>query len=236
MTPNMTPVLMRGHLGKRFGIKPRLLDIASPAEAIQALCATVPGFDTYLRESQTRFRMLVKDQPVSKEHLHAPTGRQEIRIVPVVKGAKSDGMQFLEGAALIALAYVTMGGSELGDAMYAGLQGAGMSASGIAGASNFALAIGASMALGGVSRMLAGSPNAAVNTNSALFSGASNTVAQGIPVPVLYGEFYVTPPLISEAIDTELFTPGLFNSSYDGVGTWSGDGSTAAWGASLSAM
>lgn len=202
-----TPVLLRGFLGKRFGTETRHLAVGSPAEAIQALCATVPGFEMAVRTSKTRFKILLKNVPVKIDHLGFASGGQEIRIVPVVKGAKSDGVEFLEGVALIVAAYFSFGASAV--------FGAGFGAAGGASAiCSFVGYMGVAMAIGGISRMLVGSPSPqpGQSSNTMLFSGAQNTVAQGIPVPVLYGDFYVTPPLISEALDTESFSAVVFGS------------------------
>ena len=47
MTERMRTVRLYGQLGSRFGRSFRLA-VNSPAEAIRALCAIVPGFQQYL--------------------------------------------------------------------------------------------------------------------------------------------------------------------------------------------
>ena len=207
----LTPVLLRGWLGTRFGTGVRRLDLESPAEAIQALCATVPGFEAAVRGSKARFKVLLRDEPLTPGQLGDRARGREIRIVPVVKGAKSDGVEFLEGAAMIALSM--MGFPEV-LALDSGLSLAGATA-----LNSFVGYMGASMAIGGISRMLVGAPSAPQQaSNSMLFSGAQNTVAQGIPVPCCYGDFYITPPLISEALDTESFSAVVFSPATYGGG------------------
>ena len=231
----LTPVRLRGWLGTRFGTGVRRLDIESPAEAIQALCVIVPGFEAAVRGSKTRFKVLLEDVPVAAGHLVDKARGQEIRIVPVVKGAKSDGEQFLEGAAMIALAMVTMGGSAVGDAMFGELQAAGLSNAAITASMNFVGYMGASMAIGGISRMLVGAPSTPQQaSNSMLFSGAQNTVAQGIAVPCCYGDFYITPPLISESLDTESFSQVVFGSNSGGNGGGGNPGGTGGTGTPIS--
>ena len=233
----LTPVRLRGSLGAKFGSYVRHLDVDSPGEAIQALCATVPGFEQSVRNTKTPFKVLLRETPLDSVELHRPTMGQELRIVPVTRGAKSDGVQFLEGALLIAAAFCGM--PEIGFSLTETMGGyAGFSAAGTAAFTSFVGYMGISMAIGGLSRMLVGSPSApgSNNTNSYLFSSAQNTVAQGIAIPVLYGEFYCTPPLISEGIDTENFVTTLFNYGNDGLGTWSGNGDTTPWSASLAAQ
>ena len=220
---SLTPVKLRGHLAARFGAN-RYLDVASPTEAVRALCATVPGFEDYLRKSKGGYKVLVRNVPVTAEHLHDPCGHQEIRIVPIIEGAGgSDGFaQILEGAALIGLAYVL--------APYT----AGTSLAWVPGALG---GLGASLALGGIARLMAGSPQSSPDSKSSfLFNNMSNTQAQGIPVPILYGQMTIVPPLIGNGIDTEAFSSTIFGVGFDGVGTWIGDGDATPWGASLQCL
>ena len=225
MNTSLTPVLLRGHLGARFGSEKRYIDVASPAEAIRALCSTVPGFRQYVRESKTPYKIVIRrSETIQADQLHAPSGRNEIRIVPVVRGSGGDGLgQLVVGAALIALAATNPAGM---------LMIGSWNAAGVVGA------IGLSMALGGVSKLLFGAPDQTATTtgSSFLFSGAQNTTPQGSPIPVLYGRLTVPPPLISEGIDTEAFSTTLFSTLFDGSGVWSGNGDTAPWGASLTAV
>ncbi|MGA2079565.1 MAG: hypothetical protein ABSH53_02960 [Holophaga sp.] len=206
--PTFTPVKLRGHLGGKFGSMTRRLDVRSPREAIEALCCTVPGFRDALRA--TRVKILVRNEPITLEEFSQPSGRGEIRIVPVPRGSKDVGVQMLEGAALIAFSVFVPGPW-----------------------SPTMMSIGVALELGGVAQLLNGAPSAPAATNSYLFSNAQNTIAQGIPVPVFYGQMTIVPPLISEGIDTEAFVTTLFNLNYDGLGTWTGNGDDIPWGASL---
>jgi len=88
---------------------------------------------------------------------------------------------------------------------------------------------GTSMVIGGVSRMLVGAadPTKDTNNSSKLFSSTPNTISQGIAVPCLYGDFYATPPLISQAIDTESFTLLSDYPISSGKGSCGGGGKTS---------
>ncbi|HLP30682.1 MAG TPA: hypothetical protein VK150_04925 [Geothrix sp.] len=234
----LTTVILRGHLGRQFGSR-RTLAVRSPSEAVQALCATVPGFERALLESGCGYKILVRGEAINpQEELALPTGQGEIRIVPVVAGAKNEFLQILTGAALLALAFTPMGIGTT--ALEYGLNGIfGMGAAGIASATSMVGYMGLAMALGGVSRLLTGAQDPTVNQSSqrtnGVFTSAQNTVAQGVPVPCAYGEIYCTPPLISEAIDQEVITSKIFG-NFDGAGTWAGNGDTAPWGASIKAV
>jgi len=172
------------------------------------------------RPSKGGYKVLVRDQPVTADHLHDPSGHQEIRIVPIVEGAGGGDAftQILEGAALIGLAYLTVGTS-------------------LAWATPILGGMGGSMVLGGISRLMAGSPQSTPDSKSSfLFNNMSNTQSQGIPVPILYGQMTIVPPLICNGIDTESFNTTIFGVGYDGVGTWVGDGDATPWGASLQCL
>ena len=221
---SLTPVRLRGHLGARFGSMVRYLDVQSPAEAIQLLCGTVTGFEDYVRTSPGGYKILLRDAPLENpsEHLSDPTGRQEIRIVPVAHVAKDAMLQVLAGAALIGLAFTPMGATVIAGNFTMGSMMFGM---------------GLSLALGGISQLLVGSPSAQKEVGSSfLFGNSENTIAQGNPVPLCYGRLKIVPPIISTGIDTEAFNNNLFSATYDGVGTWSGNGDTTVWGGSLKAQ
>ena len=72
---------------------------------------------------------------------------------------------------------------------------------------SIAMNLGLSMALGGISQMLAGNPatpgpaNAVTNLPSYAFNGAVNTAAQGNPVPICYGRLRVGSQVISTGLE-----------------------------------
>lgn len=222
-----TPVIFYGHLRKRFG---RRFDFAvgSPAETIRALCSQVEGFGAYLREhSMPGYRVLVGEEVRDVEGLQAPMGREVIKLVPVVAGAKSPLGQIITGVALVVLAWWNpMGWAAMGTSGAWGL-------SAMAG-------MGASMALGGVSALLANSP-AYVNPSAEQktegdppaysFSGPHMTVGQGNPVPVLLGgPLRIGGALVSMGISAEEWpTKGLGGLAPDELGTRGGDGDVNPW-------
>lgn len=70
-------------------------------------------------------------------------------------------------------------------------------------------ALGAAVAMGGVAQMLSPAPtlaggSASVDTKASfLFGSADNVTAQGVPVPVVFGEFVVGSVVISVGLSTE---------------------------------
>lgn len=172
-------VKLYGVLRKHFG-REYLLDVQSPRDAVQALCAMVPGFEKFLATGEERglvFTVFSGRRNLGLEELDLQgSDAEEIRIAPIIQGSKQGGLfQVVLGAVLVVAGVFTGGtSSALGIAMMAG---------------------GAALALGGVVQML--SPTAKTgsldrnedgNNPSYGFGAAVTTIAQGNPYPVLYGE------------------------------------------------
>jgi predicted phage tail protein len=56
------------------------------------------------------------------------------------------------------------------------------------------------MVLGGVGMLLTPTPKDVEETNNYAFNGAINTVRQGVPVPICYGQLLVGSSVISSGI------------------------------------
>ncbi len=191
-------VRLYGWLGTRFGREHRLA-VASPAEAVRALCALLPGFERAVANSErrgVRFACFAGRRNLSEDELRYPVGADAIRIAPVLAGAKNGGLfQTVLGAALIAAA-----------AIYSGGLAAAFTAGGLTQAT---ATLGLSMMLGGVAQMLSpqqrllSAKDGPENGASYNFNGPVNTMAQGNPVPLLYGEMFVGSATISAGIYSE---------------------------------
>jgi predicted phage tail protein len=170
--PLVVLVLLYGVLGARFGREHRLA-VTSGAEAIHALCVTIPGFKRFLRFSEERgltyavFRgkqNLVEDEVEMRSDSIEP-----IRIAPIVIGSKSGGLF----ATIAGLALVVVGA--------------------ISG-QYYLSAIGAGLMMGGIAMSMSPSPAGLLNNEgdgnkpSYAFGGAVTTTAQGRCKPLLYGE------------------------------------------------
>jgi predicted phage tail protein len=189
----MKQVKLLGELGKKFG-KSFSFDVANPAEAIRALCVNFPEFKAHLISSESRgvaYKVLIGNEPQTKEGLHYPVGKQSISIVPIIQGAKGGGiLQTFFGAVLVALSFVPF----------------------LAPISPYLLSAGIAMMIGGVVQMLTPIPNMSAQNlqndsqdtkPSYVFNGAVNTTAQGYPVPVGYGRMIVGSAVISASISTK---------------------------------
>ncbi|WP_055325338.1 tail assembly protein [Ralstonia solanacearum] len=194
MTERIRVVRLYGRLGARFG-RVFHLAVCSPAEAVRALCVQVPGLRRELATSHERgirYACFVGRRNIGEAELELPPGRDDIRIAPVLAGAKQSGLfQTILGAAILAVAYFNPGGFLTGPMVTA------------------AYGMGASMALGGVVQMLSPQQTGLSvrdgpdNGASYNFNGPVNTSAQGNPVPLLYGEMVVGSAVISAGIYAE---------------------------------
>ncbi len=188
-------IRLYGNLGVRFGRVHRLA-IANAAEAVRALSVLVTGFRAELQDSSERgvaYAVFIGRQNVGHDQMCTPPGGDDIRIAPVMRGAKRAGLfQTILGVALVALAWWNPPALGMTAQMAFGV--------GLAGAS---------MALGGVVQMLSpqakglstkDSPNNGASYN---FNGPVNTTAQGNPVPILYGRMIVGSAVLSGGIFAE---------------------------------
>lgn len=175
MSERLRTIRLYGQLGSRFGRSFRLA-VNSPAEAVRALCAILPGFQQYLaraKENGMAFAVFVGKQNLTKDQLQDPPGKEDIRIAPVLLGSKRGGvLQTILGVVLIVVG------------IYGNIAG---------GWGQPFINAGVGMVIGGVAQMLGpqpkglGSQDSAENRPSYSMNGTVNTQAQGNPVPVAYG-------------------------------------------------
>ncbi|MDF7630495.1 tail assembly protein [Pantoea sp. NPDC088449] len=194
-TARSVRVCLYGNLA-RFG---RRIDlhVMTAAEALHALVMQSGEFRRQFREGLYQVRIAGSDLDTGNLHarLHEklPAGAV-VHLVPRLQGASRRGLlQLFAGAALIAASFIpglnafawTLGATTLS------LSGA-------------AFSLGASLMLGGAAQLLAPRPATAddLNRKSSWFSGTENMMAQGTPVPVLYGEMRVGSRVISQEIAT----------------------------------
>ncbi|MGK8820253.1 tail assembly protein [Acinetobacter baumannii] len=195
-------IKLYGILGQKFGREFKL-DVANTREAMRALSVQVAGFEHFMlhaHEQGLRFavflkiknssnkrgkkrpaiydhetKRLITGDNIGEEQLDMNTEADTIHIVPRVMGAGGNNgiLQLVLGAILIAASFIP----GIGQAAQVALIGAG-----------------AGMAMGGVASMLmpkidnTQDQNQDGNRANKGFGGAVTTVAQGNPVPILYGQ------------------------------------------------
>jgi len=185
-------------------------DISNVAEVGRFLVANWPGVEQHMQDQH--YKIFVGEYNVSEEELNFPIGQtEEIRIVPVAVGAKgffdSTIGKIITGAAIIGVTVATGG---FGGALI-GTFGLG---AGSIGVGTLAVGVGASMVLGGVSQMLAPTPDIPTFSggDSGLdpqsnysFSGVQNVSRSGVPVNLIFGEIFTGSVIVSAGIDTIQF-------------------------------
>lgn len=192
MAERIRTIRLYGELGRLFG-RVHHLAVHSSAEAVRALGVLFPGFNEYLASSKDKglaFAVFYGKRNISRDELADPPGAADIRIAPIVQGSKSGGgLQIVLGIALIAAATIATGG--VAGLASASAWGGAFTAGGLAGATAM---VGLSLAIGGIAQMITGtqaqidSSESADNRPSYNFSGIKNTITQGNPVPLCYGE------------------------------------------------
>lgn len=174
-------------MGKEFG-RDWSLAVRCPSEALKLIDANVPGLFIWIRKNlhiYSHYQVLCEFEDgemweVDEDGLRAlPKRPTVIRFVPIVEGAGAFG-RIIAGITLIAVSYW------LGPA--AGAKGFALMAA------QTGMAIGASIAIGGLISLLSPTPKVSSGAEqrkdktSFYFDGPVNTDQQGVPVPLIYGE------------------------------------------------
>lgn len=163
-------IKLYGVLGKKFGKEFRLA-VESTREAVKALSVQVPGFEQFMltaHEQGLTFAVFQDDENISEDQIDFETGAKVIKIVPKVIGAGGNGiLQTILGAVMVVVGVITQ--------------------------QYWAVGMGVGMMIGGIAQMLAPKvdtedQNQDGNRANKGFGGAVTTIAQGNPVPILYGQ------------------------------------------------
>ena len=211
----MKVVKVYGALRKRLGQCRFEFDVATPAQAIKALCVNFPGLDKWLIDSEkdgVGYRVTISKEKATEENI-APllmpfSDREVFSITPVVAGAGRGAGQILLGAVLITAAIY------LGPAAGATAKGflGATAGSGVLGA-GAAIAvgnIGLSLVLGGIAQAISPQPDTglergreAAKLESFVFNNVVNTSRQGLPVPIAYGRLFVGSAVLSSGLEVD---------------------------------
>lgn len=186
----MKTIVLHGAL-KQFGEKFRL-DVQTTAEATHAIASQLPEFKKFMLQAEQngmRFAVFLDEVSekgnISAKELDNHTGASVIHIVPRIMGAGGDmagWLQVIVGAVMIGVGVFTGNPALIG--------------------------AGVGVMIGGAASLLMPTPeleNGDEDGNRANygFGGAVTTVAQGNPVPILYGERYIGGFICSAGIYTE---------------------------------
>ena len=192
----LTTIRLYGALGARFG-RVHKLAVQTSAEAVKALCINFDGLEDYLMNAKKNgmtFAVFRGKRNIGVQDFQELAGDSDIRIAPVMEGAKKAGMfQTILGAVMVVAGIIVSGGT----AGWAAPVGGAMISAGIG------------MMAGGIYQMLSPQPKGLQgrddpdNKPSYAFGGSVNSLAMGNPVPVLYGEREIGGAIISAGIISE---------------------------------
>ena len=171
-------IKLYGVLAKKFG-KQFKFDVANTREAMRALSTQVPGFEKFMLQAHEHgltFAVWQDKDNIDAKQLDLNTKATVIKVVPKIIGAGGNSglLSTILGAVLIVGGIFTGG---LSSALGVALIGAGVG-----------------MAIGGIAQMLMPKVDSTQNQNedgnkaNKGFGGAVTTIAQGNPVPMLYGQ------------------------------------------------
>jgi predicted phage tail protein len=215
-------ITLYGELAEKYG-RSWSLAVNSPSEAMQALAANNPGFRNFVASSQDRgvgYKVMVgKTYLEHQSEIYDPSGKQEIKIVPVLLGAKKGGLgkvilgiglmvaaPWLAGTIAASAGAVGTTGAVLhGGATAVSATSGAMAASMGAAAQGMAMRYGSALLYGGIAQLLAPTPDTPSDTDmeNYSFSGAVNTTQQGVAIPVCYGQLMVGGAVISAGMKAE---------------------------------
>lgn len=192
----LTTIRLYGALGARFGRVHRLA-VQTSAEAVKALCINLDGLESYLMNAKKNgmtFAVFRGKRNIGVDDFKDLSGNSDIRIAPVMEGAKKAGLfQTILGAVMVV----------------AGIVVSGLSAGWASPVGGAMISAGIGMAAGGIYQMLSPQPKGLQgrddpdNKPSYAFGGAVNTLAMGNPVALLYGEREIGGAIISAGIVAE---------------------------------
>lgn len=192
----LTTIRLYGALGARFG-RVHKLAVQTTAEAVKALCINLDGLESYLMNAKKNgmtFAVFRGKRNIGIEDYQNLAGNSDIRIAPVMEGAKKAGIfQTILGAVMVVAGIVVTGlsygwASPVGGAM---------------------ISAGIGMMAGGIYQMLSPQPKGLQvrddpdNKPSYAFGGSVNTLAMGNPVAILYGEREIGGAIISAGVISE---------------------------------
>ena len=208
MNRGLKVVKVYGALRKRLGQCRFEFDVATPAQAIKALCVNFPGLDKWLIDSEqdgVGYRVAVSREKITEENaaflLMPFSDREVFSITPVVAGAGRGSGQIFAGLAIIGLS--------LG---IGAIASAGVTLGGFAGIGTVGTAfatIGLSITLSGIATSISPQPeldttlDESVQLESFTFSNVVNTSRQGMPCPIAYGRLFVGSAVLSSGLDVD---------------------------------
>ena len=200
----LSKIKVYGRLARFLGERTFEAEISSPTDAFKFLLANFPSVESHMMEQN--YCVKVGDYEINETELDIPVGQQEIKIVPVVAGARRGLGRFILGAVLIGAAvFAPTVGLGLGQGTSAFVFGTSGGGALLAAAGN----LGIYLALSGAAQMLTPTEElggASDDPASFTFNGIQNTIRAGVAIPVVYGEIFTGSLVVSGGVDTDDFS------------------------------
>jgi len=200
----LSKIKVYGRLARFLGERTFEAEISSPTDAFKFLLANFPSAESHMMEQS--YCVKIGDYEINETELDIPVGQQEIKIVPVVVGARRGLGRFILGAVLIGAAvFAPTVGLGLGQGTSAFAFGTSGGGALLAAAGN----LGIYLALSGAAQMLTPTEDlggASDDPASFTFNGIQNTIRAGVAIPVVYGEIFTGSLVISGGVDTDDFS------------------------------
>lgn len=212
---NRVKVTVHGELAQVLGKSVWHFCIEKPFEVFAALEANTSKLFRYLFENpDSEYKVLIDGGDLHHlGELNATRPMQEVHVIPVLAGAgRAGGWLALIGIVIIAAVIIIASAGTATPAV--GAAAPSLFATATAGWSGFALALGVTLTLTGVSQMIMKSPSfddseRPENKPSYVFNGAVNSYRQGNPIPVGFGRLRVGSQIISAGIRSVDLLPSV---------------------------
>lgn len=192
-------VYLEGEMGVRFG-KEFQMAADSFTDVFRCLKCNFSGFMPYLQECHDKnigFILEVEGKPIKNEAEALLLYREgDMVITPIPAGSKSGPAKILAAIAIVVMT-AGMGAIAAGGSTAALGGGLGALKAGFVHAmgttlGQVAVGIGVNLAMSGIQQMMAPDPSTdSQQDESYIFQGSKQNIAEGDPVPVLYGELRI---------------------------------------------
>ena len=193
----MTQVKLLGELGKKFGSE-WTSNSKSMRDIFKLIDCQVDGFKEYLQDCHEKnigFTIQNGEDFIDYDDLLLCDVKDTVIISAVPAGSGKGLGKILKAIAVIAAIFIfpqtfmtgVSEGATMGEAFGKFMAGE----AGLTGTGYFATSIGANLAIAGLTEMMAPDAGDMTSDPSFLFNGADNTIEQGQPVPLLYGEMRI---------------------------------------------